>query len=203
VRGDSLRDLYAKALALLGLAALAAIGAIFDYWPVSNDLPYFTHRGLPVATPQALPVPELTSVMSSPAPRPVSPARPAPTRHAETVAAVVPAPEAFVLAAPAPFDVYTLGTAVALTLTPVKVTEVTETLAVPQPAAADMAWFETVPQKVEIFPAPVSSDNGSAVSFVTDALKKTGDTIVRTGRKTGASIRDALVSFGGKFRKLL
>jgi hypothetical protein len=57
---------------------------------------------------------------------------------------------------------------------------------------------------VELFPAPVSSsDNGSAVSFVTDALKKTGDTLVRTGVKTGASIRDAIVSFGGAFRKIL
>jgi hypothetical protein len=39
VRGDSLRDLYAKALALLGLGLLGAAGALVDYWPVQGELP--------------------------------------------------------------------------------------------------------------------------------------------------------------------
>jgi hypothetical protein len=39
VRGDSLRDLYAKALALLGLGLLGAAGALVDYWPVRSGLP--------------------------------------------------------------------------------------------------------------------------------------------------------------------
>lgn len=39
VRGDSLRDLYAKALALLGLGLLGVAGALVDYWPVRGDLP--------------------------------------------------------------------------------------------------------------------------------------------------------------------
>jgi hypothetical protein len=39
VRGDSLRDLYAKALALLGLGLLGAAGALVDYWPVRSALP--------------------------------------------------------------------------------------------------------------------------------------------------------------------
>jgi hypothetical protein len=39
VRGDSLRDLYAKALALLGLGLLGAAGALVDYWPVRGGLP--------------------------------------------------------------------------------------------------------------------------------------------------------------------
>jgi hypothetical protein len=44
VRGDSLRDLYAKTLAVLGLGLLAGAGAIVDYWPVNGTLP-----ALPVA----------------------------------------------------------------------------------------------------------------------------------------------------------
>jgi hypothetical protein len=51
VRGDSLRDLYAKTLAVLGLGLLAGAGAIVDYWPVNEALP-----ALPVAagfTPEA------------------------------------------------------------------------------------------------------------------------------------------------------
>lgn len=39
MRGDSVRDLYAKALALLGLAVLAGAGALVDYWPVQGSFP--------------------------------------------------------------------------------------------------------------------------------------------------------------------
>jgi hypothetical protein len=39
VRGDSLRDLYAKTLAVMGLGLLAAAGAVVDYWPVGGELP--------------------------------------------------------------------------------------------------------------------------------------------------------------------
>ena len=39
MRGDSLRDLYAKTLALFGLALLAGVGALVDYWPASGALP--------------------------------------------------------------------------------------------------------------------------------------------------------------------
>jgi hypothetical protein len=39
VRGDSLRDLYAKTLAVVGLGLLAGAGAIVDYWPVSEPWP--------------------------------------------------------------------------------------------------------------------------------------------------------------------
>jgi len=39
VRGDSLRDFYAKTLAVLGLGLIAGAGAIMDYWPVGGELP--------------------------------------------------------------------------------------------------------------------------------------------------------------------
>jgi hypothetical protein len=39
VRGDSLRDFYAKTLAVLGLGVLAATGAAVDYWPVGEEWP--------------------------------------------------------------------------------------------------------------------------------------------------------------------
>jgi hypothetical protein len=49
----------------------------------------------------------------------------------------------------------------------------------------------------------VSADGDSALSVVTAAFKSAGQTIVRTGVKTGASIRDAFVFFGGAFKKIL
>jgi hypothetical protein len=39
VRGDSLRDLYAKTLALILLGLLGGIGALVDYWPSGSELP--------------------------------------------------------------------------------------------------------------------------------------------------------------------
>ena len=43
MRGDSIRDLYAKTLAVAGLGLLAAAGAIVDYWPAGGQLPALTH----------------------------------------------------------------------------------------------------------------------------------------------------------------
>ena len=39
MRGDSLRDFYAKSIALLGLGLLGALGAAVDYWPTGVAIP--------------------------------------------------------------------------------------------------------------------------------------------------------------------
>ena len=39
MRGDSRLDLYAKSLALIGLASLGVAGALIDYWPGATPLP--------------------------------------------------------------------------------------------------------------------------------------------------------------------
>lgn len=44
MRGDSIRDLYAKTLAVAGLAVLALAGAVVDYWPVGGTLPALPPR---------------------------------------------------------------------------------------------------------------------------------------------------------------
>ena len=46
MRGDSLRDFYAKTLAVLGLGLLAGAGAIVDYWPVGGRLPAIASPGV-------------------------------------------------------------------------------------------------------------------------------------------------------------
>ena len=43
MRGDSVRDFYAKTLALLGLGMLAGTGALVDYWPAGVDVPSTGH----------------------------------------------------------------------------------------------------------------------------------------------------------------
>jgi hypothetical protein len=56
MRGDSLRDFYAKTLAVAGLGLLAGAGAIVDYWPVGGPLPAITHvAGLGEHAPLVLP----------------------------------------------------------------------------------------------------------------------------------------------------
>mgnify|MGYP003575910362 CR=1 FL=1 len=81
MRGDSLRDFYAKTLAVAGLGLLAGAGAIVDYWPVGGPLPAITHlAGLdpraPVvvpAAPEQIPAPVVRRAASRvTAPLPVS-----------------------------------------------------------------------------------------------------------------------------------
>ena len=75
MRGDSLRDFYAKTLAVVGLGLLAAAGAIVDYWPVNGEWPSVSavtalrsHRPLPrpalateVAAPRSIRVSHASS----------------------------------------------------------------------------------------------------------------------------------------------
>jgi hypothetical protein len=214
VRGDSLRDLYAKTIALVGLALLAAVGALFDYWPLSNDLPRIaglSPLGRPVTAPP-LPVPDAAVLaerrLADVAARRVArSSRPA-TTAATVVATVDPAPAAAeltltaALAPPSAPDL-SLGTPVALVAPILPLAVAT--------AAADRARGPVValsePPIVEspvVMAAPVPApDSGSALDAVTGAFKSAGQTIVRTGVKTGASIRDAFLFFGGAFKKIL
>jgi hypothetical protein len=64
VRGYSLRDLYAKALALLGLGLLGAAGALVDYWPVHSTLPVVA-SALVLPTDFGLPALRVTAVRTA------------------------------------------------------------------------------------------------------------------------------------------
>lgn len=68
MRGDSLRDLYAKALALLGLGLLGAAGALVNYWPVRGDLPVVA-SALVVPGPSIVPILHETLTDNSATPR--------------------------------------------------------------------------------------------------------------------------------------
>ena len=84
MRGDSLRDFYAKTLAVLGLGLLAAAGAIVDYWPVSGALP--TVSGVTALhTTRAMPAPVLASELPAPVVIRASHQVPSNTRNAPRV----------------------------------------------------------------------------------------------------------------------
>jgi len=83
VRGDSLRDLYAKALALLGLGLLGAAGALVDYWPVPSALPAVASASV-LPADLGIPALRLTAIHD------ISPAAELPSSPAKSRASAVP-----------------------------------------------------------------------------------------------------------------
>src|SRR5688572_20940070 len=205
MRGDSLRDLYAKVIAVVGLGVLAGAGALVDYWPTRGALPRVaTATGL-VTPPGPLPVPVVTTVDASPArPTPARNARIQPaavtTRTPTTVTEMTTTPVSVAVASPAaatplaPLPVARRidlagSTAIALAAPPVAPAPVVT----PAPPPTDPfvvaagAPFPDAPLRFAP-PATLADDSDG---FIVGAVKKTRDSIVRTGRKTGASIFDA------------
>jgi hypothetical protein len=87
MRGDSIRDLYAKSLALLGLALLGAIGAAVDYWPADLATPFVAAIDLSAAGPRPLSDRALFST-----PEPVATSRVSVVVNAETPSTPAPVP---------------------------------------------------------------------------------------------------------------
>jgi hypothetical protein len=204
VRGDSLRDLYAKALALFGLALLAAVGALFDYWPIANELPVIARLKSPALTDVAGPGAPAGGPAISPVPL-MARGRAAVVTPVTTPAAPVPAPA--ITLTMAPVFALSVGPSRLDFGTAVKFAPVTMPLT-DETGLGTAISASTPPEAIVVEMMPMdppvrAEDDGSAVGAVTDALKKTGQTIAKTGARTGASIRDALVSFGGAFRKIL
>jgi hypothetical protein len=207
VRGDSLRDLYAKTLALVGLGVLAGVGALFDYWPAgirlvpaapALELPElaasFSPTTIELATPVALPRRVSSGGRSMPEPAVPTVEETAFTSVAASDSvATLPSfevrevPESLgVVAAEAPL--HTESEAIAMTA------------ALTAGDAVDYApgagWREPV--------ALVDSSSGADESgFLSDALRKTRTSLVRTGARTGASIIDAVRVVGGAVRRAL
>jgi hypothetical protein len=212
VRGDSLRDLYAKGLAVLGLGLLAGAGALVDYWPAAVEMPR-------VANDDALAKPALARVLradhtnlnvstltpaSGAAVRAASPgvraAVPTATRVAAASSAARPIFDvpvrAFGLSLQGGLMVDAVAIAMPIGLEPISTvasvgTEVPLSLPTLMTHAADV-------EELTATASPVSHDEDG---FLTGAMKKTGTSIIRTGVKTGASIRDAMRAIGGAVRR--
>ena len=72
MRGDSLRNLYAKTMALLGLGLLAGAGALVDYWPTGIELPVAGPALVQPEIARALPVPDFDAAPAFARPRPAT-----------------------------------------------------------------------------------------------------------------------------------
>jgi hypothetical protein len=211
VRGDSLRDLYAKALALLGLGALALVGALVDYWPTRVPFPAVSEASFVGADGGLQAIPPGALAGMAPATRHGALVQLASVRT--PVAADAP-PEStrprLVLAAHR-MDPVAIP-AVRLTR-PVEAADaedgVDDVDALALAAAYDPDGVEVTIEPPDVVLASTRTsltagvDAGEDDGLFTGAFKRTGTSIVRTGVKTGASIFDALRVVSGAVRRAL
>jgi hypothetical protein len=203
VRGDSLRDFYAKVLAILGLGALAGVGALVDYWPVGVTPPPLVATG-DAWTPE---VPRPTPVADAPAPiEPrVTAMQPALSTMVARVAKPVPAPIPVSPAAVPATGSLPLGEGLLLAEPPAFVAPPVPAAAASEAPDAQLVELAPPPMPVEIVPSqPAAKLNVAAddSGFLMDTLRKTGSGIVRSGAVAGASIADAFRSVLGAFKKV-
>jgi hypothetical protein len=198
VRGDSLRDFYAKVLAILGLGVLAGVGALVDYWPLGVTTPSLEAR--PVYTPD---VPALALAATVPVPAVAQPSyvRPAPV----TVTEATPLPVTHVAAMPTN-GALPIGEGVALSTPSI----VYLPPAVASAAPAELIELTTPPPP----PAMVELGRGPSVSprlvsaadqddgFVMGTLRRTGSGIAKGGAVTGGTIMDAFRSVFSAVKKV-
>jgi hypothetical protein len=172
MRGDSLRDFYAKTIALCGLGLLAGAGALVDYWPTAIEFP---------SVGPALVLPELAQAIPPPAlDRPGPVVRVSSVRSVD-VARRQPAIPSFdmIPASPASF-----GVAVRLGEPPaVSFALATNHVAVGEDVALSMPEANLYTVGIEtasLIPGPDADNDG----LITGAFKKTGASLARTGVKT-------------------
>lgn len=198
MRGDSVRDLYAKTLALLGLGVLAGTGALVDYWPASKvDFP---------VTEPVLVMPEMAWAPLPAAPvLPLLPRVPAPSVQVERVAAALAEfePEAPVLELRPSASVFqqtvALSAPPADVLTPVVWTASNYT-------EVPLSQFEEFDPETSVSGPDMRVAMASADDndwWITTAVKRTGSSIARTGARTGASFVDLVRAVNRAVRRAL
>lgn len=201
MRGDSLRDFYAKTLALIGLGVLAGAGALVDYWPVGVGLPR-------VAPALELPPQAPLLAAASSAPEPVVSS----VRRVQPV--VIPKqPEmarvASLVTFPATESSAPLGAPVTLSDLSSSVDAAPDAGVRPdQPVlmANSVDTREWIDEDSSLFAARQPVELAQAENedgFITGAFKKTGTSIVRTSVRTGTSIVDAVRVVSGVVRRAL
>lgn len=181
MRGDSLRDFYAKTLAVLGLGLLAGAGAIVDYWPVAEEMPT-----TPAASGLTAAAPVLVRNLSIEIPAPDTRA-PRPPRAS---------PADFVTST-AQFDSFDVAPAATLAMTLESAPVPTDFVAVkPIPARpADESLDLDAP------PLPDGMSEESRRMFG-DALRRTRAHIAAARGLFNDAMSNAMSSVAGAFRKM-
>jgi len=210
MRGDSLRDFYAKSLAVMGLGVLAGIGALMDYWPVDLGTPRLTNGPALIESLTALdtvrvpPANYLFNASTDPSRRVVRSMLPVDAhatyrgfmnggRPAVTFAHHVNASGVPTTSVRVDSGVVLLASLPAASLS----------LGLP-PAATDEYGLDGAPAEgsyARVAPSLAGTDDGY-VSMISGAFKKTGESIVKGSAKTGASIIDGLHAITGAFKKV-
>ena len=200
--------MYAKTLALLGLAVLAGVGALVDYWPVGLTFPATQAPALlpdpvdrtllarepievvPVVAWAGLPARERAAALKITSRQ--AQAEPPAFLTAETAAtsgALVPEPVLFVA-----------DDALAAASSPARIIAATPDQAVTLDHALADEAAAPAPMRASVAAAS-GGDDGDGL--ITGAFKKTGSSIVKTGARTGASIVDAMRVVSGVVRRAL
>ena len=194
MRGDSLRDLYAKTLAVLGLGLLAGAGAVVDYWPVGSSAPEIAAARL--ARPE---VPALAQDLDQTIPTPTfARARVAEVRgtiHARNVGSA---------------RFLTPVVEVARTAPAAPATQPLPVLRAPIDSEWTMTLLasESMMAAVELDLVP-PADAPPAPGLIGGALRKTRESLGRASAVTtskialaGSTIADAFKGVGGAFKKV-
>jgi hypothetical protein len=206
MRGDSLRDLYAKTLALLGLGVLAGTGALVDYWPAGIRLPVI-ETGLPQPELSlALAVPEQVEPQLR-----VASARRAVQRlpavsPAVDLAALIPEPR-FELSEPMNGDlIQTVAFSRPAVLVPMTFADqdsaapIGQEVSLSEPTVTRTDSTESTLVMSSAAPVALAADEPGMISGVVRATKSS---LLLTGRKTGASIVSAFRVVSGAVKKAL
>jgi hypothetical protein len=194
MRGDSLRDLYAKTIAVCGLGLLAGAGALVDYWPTAAALPFVRPAFPQPVVARALPVPE----DALEAPR--SAATVVESRPVRAARRVQPAPS-LPRVNVTPVEQMSFGQQVALAVPPAPALHATTA----EVTAGSEVALTTPPEPVmtlAMYAAPVSSGEDDGNGFISSAFRKTGSSIASAGSKTGASILGAFRTVTGVMRRV-
>jgi hypothetical protein len=200
MRGDSVRDLYAKAVALVGLGLLACAGAIVDYWPVPGDPPRVA-RVARVLPPEAA-IPALAKVGL---PAALAGERVTARQRLFAPAGTTSSQSGEVFLSLAAVSSQPLGEPIELPAPPGAHAVASEAAAEPRGDQPETAGSTLQREPKPVMPAPSVlqlASNPPADGLITGALKKTGESIVRTGAATGASIVDAFRGVFGAFKKV-
>jgi hypothetical protein len=201
VRGDSLRDLYAKTLALFGLALLAGVGALVDYWPASGAFP-----AVQSPTPTAAPaLPALAALEADQAPTQVLKTATQAVAPRHVTRTVVPATRLEAL----PVTVATsLADAELVSLGEPPLPRVVMPVVATRAPAPEISLPAAPENALSFGPSPpdaplVDTSPDGFFGNATTAVRKTGESIVSTTVKTGTSIIKAFGFVGGAFKKVI